>query len=137
MSNGSELGADTRLELSRRAMVVVQAPAAFVIRCLQGGVWITQEARRGDFFLRPGEWFEALPRKRVFVDAFRGAVLALGGAATCRVDATKVHRGPQGLRLKIAQGAYTLSGGDTTPFDVVAGGRNRPSGSTVVTGCLE
>ena len=96
-----------RLEMSEQSFAVLRAPRALLIRCLAGGVWITQEARRSDIVLTPGEHCQLAGAQKVFLNAFTGALLAISETAPEAGPRPK----PLDLRLEITKGAYALSGG--------------------------
>lgn len=94
-----------RVALSHRGFGLLSASRPFVIHCISGGVWITQEATRNDIVLGAGERCRAAASQKVFLNALQGALLAIS------LDDAGARPRPVELRVEITRGAYALSGG--------------------------
>lgn len=106
----AETAAGVQLEMSPQSFAVLSAPGAVLIRCLSGWVWITQEANRNDTVLDASQECQVAGSQRVFLNAWGGARLAISLRALPARDAVSFRSRSMSLRLKIARGAYMLSG---------------------------
>lgn len=120
------------LEMGERSFGVIWASSGFCIRCVRGSVWITQEARRDDVVLERGDRCQAQGVQRVFLNSFKGALLAISETAPGPAGASRRRSKPLDLRLEITQGAYVLSGGRAEPRRIVRAGHRQRNHQPVV-----
>ena len=114
-----------RLEMSAQSFMVLRPLRAIRIRCLRGGVWITQEANRNDIVLVPDDQCTVQGSQRVFLSSFDGARLSIADAVPLLTDTAGVQSRAPALRLDVTRGEFTLSGGRAEARDVVPAGDDR------------
>ena len=91
----SEQNGVRRLELRPRRAVPIEAAPGTIVRCLEGTIWLTQEAVPHDHILIPGTRFVSESNGKIVLTSFDGAALAQVYAPGCGADPARAGSGLQ------------------------------------------
>jgi hypothetical protein len=84
-----------RLELRPQQAVSVEAAPGTIVRCLDGTIWLTQEAVPHDHILIPGTRFVSESDGKIVLTSFDGAAAAQVYAPGCGADPARAGFGVQ------------------------------------------
>jgi hypothetical protein len=84
-----------RLELYPQQAMSIEAAPGTIVRCLEGTIWLTQEAVPHDHILIPGTRFVSESDGKIVLTSFDGAAAAQVYAPGCGADPARVGFGLQ------------------------------------------
>jgi len=84
-----------RLELRPQRAASIEAAPGSIVRCLEGTIWLTQEAVPHDYILIPGMRFVSESDGKIVLTSFDGAAVAQVYAPGCGADPARVGFGLQ------------------------------------------